>query len=118
MTDVEILCPAGGGCVYVTPKLPSASAIELLAIHERTAHGQDAPATVTIKPEKFPRPVVGLDEPIEKWEDFSSSWQQYKEEYCLSGKKLTRQLVAYCSPDLATSLSRVSGGKHIELDEK
>ena len=28
------------------------------------------------KPEKFPRPTVGLDEPIEKWEDFSSSWQQ------------------------------------------
>ena len=63
------------------------------------------------------RPTVGLDEPIEKWEDFSSSWQQYKEEYCLSGKKLTRQLVACCSPDLATSLSRVSGGKHFDLEE-
>ena len=61
--------------------------------------------------------TVGLDEPIEKWEDFSSSWQQYKEEYCLSGKKLTRQLVACCSPDLATSLSRVSGGKHLDLEE-
>ena len=101
----------------MTPKLPAASAIELLAIHERTDHGKDALATIRVKPEKFPCPTVGLNEPIEKWEDFSSSWQQYKEEYCLSGKKLTRQLVACCSPDLATSLSRVSGRKHFELEE-
>ena len=79
--------------------------------------GSNASAVVNVKPEKFPRPNVGLDEPIEKWEDFSSSWQQYKEEYCLSGKKLTRQLIACCSPDLATSLSRVSGGKHFDLEE-
>ena len=91
--------------------LPAASAVELLAMHERIAHGSN------VKPEKFPRPNVGLDEPIEVWEDFTSSWQQYKEEYGLSGKKLTRQLVACCSPDLATSLSRVSGGKHFELQE-
>ena len=117
MTEVEIPCPAGGECTYVTPKLPAASAVELLAMHERIAHGSNASAVVNVKPEKFPRPNVGLDEPIEKWEDFSSSWQQYKEEYCLSGKKLTRQLIACCSPDLATSLSRVSGGKHFDLDE-
>ena len=110
MSEVEIPCPAGGGCTYVTPKLPAASAMEILAMHERTAHGSNASAIVNVKPEKFPRPNVGLDEPIEKWEDFTSSWQQYKEEYGLSGKKLTRQLVACCSPDLATSLSRVSGG--------
>ena len=66
MTDVEIPYPAGGGCEYMTPKLPFASAIELLAIHERTAHGQDASATVSVKPEKFPCPKVGLDERIEK----------------------------------------------------
>ena len=113
MIDVEIPCPAGGRCEYVTP----ASAIELLAIHERTVHGHDASATVSVKPEKFPRPTVGLDEPIEKWNDFSSSWQQYKEEYCLSGKKSTRQLAACCSPDLAGSLSIVSGGKPFELEE-
>ena len=74
MTDVEIPCPARG-CEYVTPKLPAASAIELTAIHERTDHGEDASATVSVKQEKFPRSTVGLDEPIEKWEDFSSSWQ-------------------------------------------
>ena len=37
----------------MTPKLPAASAIELLAIHEETAHGQDASATVRIKPGKW-----------------------------------------------------------------
>ena len=41
MADVEIPRPAGGGCAYVTAKLPAASAIDLLAMHERTAHGQD-----------------------------------------------------------------------------
>ena len=87
-----------------------ASAMELLAMHKAIDHGQDASVVTGAKPEKFPRPTVGLDEPIEKWEELSSSWQQYKEEYCLSGKELTRQLVACCSPDLATSLSRVSGG--------
>ena len=117
MTYVEIPCTAGRGCEYVTPKLPAASAIELLAIHERTDHGQGASVAPSVKPEKFPRHIVGLDEPIEKWDDFSSLWQQYKEEYCLSGKKLTRQLLACCSPDLATSLSRISGGKHFDLEE-
>ena len=58
---------------YVTPKLPAASAVELLAMHERIAHGSNASAVVNVKPEKFPRPNVGLDEPIEKWEDFTSS---------------------------------------------
>ena len=77
----------------MTPKLPAASAVELLAMHERIAHGSNASAILNVKPEKFPRPNVGLDEPIEKWEDFNLSWQQYKEEYGLSGKKLTRHAV-------------------------
>ena len=79
-------------------------------MHKAIDHGQDASVAPGVKPEKFPSPKVGLDEPIEKWEDFSSSLQQYKEEYCLSGKKLTIQLVACCSPNLAASLSRVSEG--------
>ena len=86
-------------------------------MHERTAHSTGAPVT-TMKPEKFPRPTIGLDEPVEKWHDFCSSWNQYKEEYALEGKKLTRQLVACCSPELATSLSRVTGGKHFDLTEQ
>ena len=90
----------------MTQKLPAASAMDLLAMHERAAHGQNSLVTpCVVKPEKFPQPTVRLNKPIEKWEDFRSSWQQYKEEYCLSGKKLTRQLVACCLPDLATSLA-------------
>ena len=87
-------------------------------MHERTAHATGAPVITTMKPEKFPRPTIGLDEPVEKWHDFCSSWKQYKEEYALEGKKLTRQLVACCSPELATSLSRVTGGKHFDLTEQ
>ena len=91
MAEMEIPCPTGGECTYVTPKLPVASAMELLAMHKAIDHAQDSLVTPGVKSEKFPRPTVGLDEPTEKWEDFSSSWQQYKEEYRLSGKKLTRQ---------------------------
>ena len=117
MPDISLTCPAGGACDYATPELPAATAMELLNMHERTAHTV-APVGVTGKPEKFPRPTIGLDEPIEKWQDFTSSWDQYKEEYALEGKKLTRQLVACCSPELATGLSRVTGGKHFDLSEQ
>ena len=74
----------------MTPKLSAASAIDLLDMHERTAHVQDSSVTSSIKSEKFPRHTVLLDEPIEKWEEFRSSWQQYNKKYCLSGKKLTK----------------------------
>ena len=118
MADVQILCPSGGYCSYVTPKLPVASSMELLAMHKEIDHGQDTSVALGVKPEMFPRPKVALDEPIEKWEDFSSSWQQYKEEYCLPGKNLKRQLLACCSPDLATSLSRTRRNADIVPDEK
>ena len=118
MAVFSLTCPAGGACNYATPELPAATALELLNMHERTAHAAVAAVVVTGKPEKFPRPTIGLDEPIEKWQDFTSSWSQYKEEYALEGKKLTRQLVACCSPELATGLSRVTGGRHFELDEQ
>ena len=37
--------------------------MQLLAMHERIAHGSNASAIVNVKPEKFPRPNVGLDQP-------------------------------------------------------
>ena len=58
MTDVEVPCPSRE-CEYVTPKLPAASAIELLAIHERTDHGKDALATVMLSQRNFPVPQWG-----------------------------------------------------------
>ena len=61
MADVEIPCPAGGECTYVTPKLPVASAMELLTMHKAIAHGHEAAVAPGVKPEKFTRPTVGLD---------------------------------------------------------
>ena len=59
MAEVEIPCPTGGECTYMTPKLPIASAMELLAMHKAIDHGQDASVAPGAKPEKFPRPTVG-----------------------------------------------------------
>ena len=69
------------------------------------------------KPEKFPRPTIDLDSTAEAWQEFHTSWLQYKDEYALSGKACTRQLYACCSNDLATNLSRTTGGTHFELTE-
>ena len=121
MAPVELECPAGGTCTYVTPKLEITNALTLLEMHERTAHREDNSASVTGrsgKPEKFPRPTIGVDETTEKWGDFATAWEQYKQEYDLSGHALTRQLYACCTPELATGLSRSTCGKHFTLDEK
>ena len=118
MATVSVSCPAGGGCSYKTENLPVSEAMVLLQMHERTAHGTRLGGdTVSGKPEKFPRPSIGLDEPVERWEDFKSAWDQYKDEYTLTGQRLTRQLVACCSSELSTSLSRATGGKHFSLTE-
>ena len=119
MAPVELECPAGGTCTYVTPKLEIT--ITLLEMHERTAHSRDDGASATgrsCKPEKFPRPTVGMDETSERWGDFATAWEQYKEEYALSGNALTRQLYACCTPELATGSSRSTCGKYFTLDEK
>ena len=80
MPDISLTCPAGDACDYATPELPATTAMELLTMHARIAHAVVAPVVATGKPEKFPRPTIGIDEPIERWQDFTSSWKQYKEE--------------------------------------
>ena len=123
MAEVSLSCPTGGSCDYMTEKLSVDHTLALLQMHERTTHGtgassgSDGDAGRNSKPEKFPRPAIGLDEPVERWEDFKSAWEQYKDEYSLSGQRLTRQLVACCSSELSTSLSRATGGKHFTLQE-
>ena len=121
MAEVSLNCPAGDTCGYKTEMLPVNDAMMLLRMHERTAHGSGnngaGDAGGHGKPEKFPRPSIGLDEAVERWEDFKSAWEQYKDEYSLTGQRLTRQLVACCSSELSTSLSRATGGKHFTLDE-
>ena len=83
MAPVELQCPAVD-CDYATPAMEPSDALELLKMHERTSHT----ATKVVserKPEKFPRPSIGVDETSEKWDDFKASWDQYKEEYSLKG---------------------------------
>ena len=120
MAPVTIPCPCGPPCTYSTPAMEAESALTVLAMHERQRHNAQAYPqhnTQSKKPEKFPRPSIGLDETDEKWQDFTTAWDQYKDEYSLSGQAISRQLYACCSTELATSLSRVTGGKHFTLDE-
>ena len=60
LADLEIPCSAGEDCAYVTPKLPIASAMEVLAMHKEIAHGQGSSVAPGVKPEKFPCPVCSL----------------------------------------------------------
>ena len=76
----------------MTPDLETAEALKLLEMHERTAHNGRSGAPIIKKPEKFPRPTVGIDETSEKWGGFATAWEQYKQEYNLSKHALTRQL--------------------------
>ena len=122
MAQQKFSCTVGGGCDYQTELLDAETALKFLELHAKTAH----PATTTNnvtgssskKPEKFPRPTIDIDSTEETWTDFYSSWQQYKEEYELSGVAITRQLYSCCSSELATSLSRATGGAHFTLTEQ
>ena len=93
--------------------MPAATAMQFLQMHKDTNHI----VNVNVKPEKFPRPKIGLEETAEKWDDFNAAWLQYKAEYSLNGAASTRQLYACCSDELATSLSRMTGGTHFTLTE-
>ena len=79
MADIEIPYIAGGDCAYVTPKLPIASAMEVLAMHKEIDHGQGASVAPSVKPEKFPRPTVGLDEPQAA---YSRGWTSNYVSFC------------------------------------
>ena len=117
MAPVVLPCPAGGNCAYETPALEVADALKMLEMHKEMSHGSDASRS-DHKPEKFPRPSIGMDESSERWDDFEASWNQYKDEYKLAGNRLTRQLFACCTQELATGLSRLTCGKHFELEER
>jgi hypothetical protein len=104
MAPISVPCPAGDKCKYKTPELEFSDVMALLDMHERQAHRENMMATKQgggKKPEKFPRPAIGLDETTEKWQDFQAAWSQYKEEYGLLGRGLTRQLYACCTSKLA-----------------
>ena len=91
--------------------------MELLKMHREIAHNATAPHQQGKKPEKFPRPSIDVDTTDEAWNDFYMAWLQYKDEYDLTGQAVTRQLYACCTPELATGLSRTTGGSHFNLTE-
>ena len=116
---MRLSCPAGAPCAYVTEEVELQTAMALLAMHKEIAHPATAPAQRqnSCKPEKFPRPSINVDTTDEAWQDFYTAWLQYKDEYNLTGLAITRQLYACCSTELATSLSRTTGGAHFTLSE-
>ena len=121
MAPVSLPCVMGTDvCSFKTMELEYEHANEQLGRHLKFAHneGLGPPHNEKNKSEKFPRPSIEADSTTEAWEDFEATWNQYKEEYNLSGKGLIiRQLHACCSTDLKTSLSRLTCGKQFKQTE-
>ena len=120
MAPVSLPCVMGTDvCSFKTMELEYEHANEQLGRHLKFAHneGLGPPHSEKNKPEKFPWPSIEADSTTEAWEDFEATWNQYKEEYNLSGKGLIRQLNACCSTDLKTSLSRLTCGKQFKQTE-
>ena len=117
-------------CLFDTDDFEAKAAfsdkLQLLGLHVQAEHNpaptQPAPAsqptTQRRKPEKFPRPTVGVDETRERWDNFVLNWTQYKEDSDLRAKEISRQLVACCSDELQTILSRNLGSQQFETEEK
>ena len=89
----------------------------LQLVHQVAPTQPQVGGTGVKKPEKFPRAIIDQDSTLETWNEFLSSWDQYKSEYQLSGTGLTHQLYACCSTNLKTSFSRSSRGTHFTLTE-
>ena len=117
MAPTKLSCPAGATCGYTTEEVEFEAAMELLKMHRDIAHAAPAQLPQGKKPEKFPRPSIDVDTTAEAWNDFYMAWLQYKDEYGLTGQAITRQLYACCTTELATSLSRTTGGAHFTLSE-
>ena len=117
---VKLQCPARD-CAYETVEQETrAHAKELLDIHVRIDHAAVAVAGGDShkRPEKFPTPEISLDKSTEDWSEFLVTWEQYKEEYGLTGSALIRQLYACCSDEMKTSLSRITGGQQFKKTEQ
>ena len=116
MAPTQLPCPSIA-CEYVTVEAEFEDAMRLLQMHKEMDHAALAPPSQGKKPEKFPRPTIDVDTTAEAWDDFYMAWLQYKDEYNLVGQAITRQLYACCTTELATSLSRTTGGAHFTLSE-
>ena len=90
MAPIELPCPSST-CDFKTVKLEYAHAEKQLELHTRLDHAAAMAAgggDSQRKPEKFPRPEISIDKSTEDWHEFKVTWDQYKEEYGLSGKAL------------------------------
>ena len=47
-------------------------------VHHATATEQQVGGVGIRKPEKFPRPMIDQDSTLESWNEFLSSWEQYR----------------------------------------
>ena len=117
MARVKLPCPSRD-CDYETIELEYAHAKEHLDLHVRIDHAAAAAGDSHKKPEKFPRPEISLDKSTEDWSEFIVTWDEYKQEYGLSGSALIRQLYACCSDELKTSLSRITRGQLFKKTEQ
>ena len=118
MSPVRLPCQVGGDCTFQTVELEYDQAKEQVDGHMKYAHAIAGGGEASKKPEKFPRPEIKLDSTAESWSEFLVTWEQYKEEYNLSGAGLIRQLYACCSEEMKQSVSRLTGGSQFTMQEK
>ena len=84
MAHVQLGCPLGSAtCDYKTEEVELASAMELLAMHTRLAHTQQAhgPAATQVKTGKILRPRLELKDSFVDEETFAffiHRWSEYK----------------------------------------
>ena len=67
------------------------------------------------KPEKFPRPTVGLDEPVRSGMTSRQHGPSTKRSAAFRGRASPGSCC--CSTELKTRLNRVTGWKHFTLDK-
>ena len=120
------------GCLFDTDaeiddKATLENKLQLMSFHLQLEHApvpaqpQSAPsaqpATNRRKPESFPRPKVGVDETREDWDTFELNWFQYKKHAELKEDEVSGQLVACCSKELQSALSRNLGRQQFKTEE-
>ena len=90
--------------------------LHLLDLHMQAEHAPE-PAQTTPAPSAQPATHVWVDETREGWDNFKLNWAQYKEDLDIKGTDISRHLVAFCSKELQSVLSRNLGCQQFNTDE-
>ena len=108
-----IECPAPDCTVAWPSTTPPEVLINLLGMHERTAHPRTlpapAPATHSAKAEKVKRPTLSAAGTSEEWAYFQQRWSDYKAATYLTGTDVVFQLLECCDEGLRKDLTRSFG---------